>query len=585
MHDMEHQTPLLAAISSGSSDVVMSFLMWRGNNCSLKRSTPLAVKGSTSLGTLIANSSFCPLTWAVKCKDIDMVKLLLEFNDPSSGSGYKLNDALYISVDVCSLDDEEIIDCSMLEIIRVIVEAGGNPCIFDIYGLQATVRGSSPSCAISQAASQMNLACLTHLLDTHDCYLKRVRHQRQHDPKLQSQPESFFVTMETAENAERGTALREALSLSLSMACSCLFHDDFLSCTGHIKCCLLLYQKNAKLRLNDIQRLKESLCLHSCRGKLLIQDPFSLLFTDNSSWKAKTKHNHSFWKSMMMDLPWFDVRSFIRCSMFTSSSDMSSLASEQICEVKADVELVCNDGGLLLAHEMVLGQSHKLAAAIRFARLTKEPSHVTDDRNSSTNQLLKVNVDLSTTLCRRLLEHIYHGSLATGFSKGRLEFCSELLDLLLMGDEYMCISLVDECLRRLLASTDEYDSCFCSFCRTEFPADCSSSVSADQSFNPSHLVSSETVLVVLAALQHNFCFVKDDDFALNDSAENLVRALREMAFGIALCDFGSVVKSETFEAQFNHSIEESLFHQNSSPSGIFLYMLLQDLVDLWQEGL
>jgi hypothetical protein len=230
---------------------------------------------------------------------------------------------------------------------------------------------------------------------------------------------------------------------------------------------------------------------------------------------------------------------------------------------------------------MVLRQSHKFAAAIRFARLTTEQSRVSVDGDSPTNELLRVNVDLSSTLCRRLLEHLYHGSLAKGFSNDRFTFCNELLELLLVGDEYICLSLVHECLWRLLASADDYDRCLCGVCRTELSARCCSSVSAEQRLGPSHLVSAETVLDVLAAFQH-ISVVQDGNCVLNNSAGNLVSALREMAFCIALCEFGSVVKSEAFEAQFNHSIEE--YQQTSSAPGMFLYMLLQDLVDLWQES-
>jgi ankyrin repeat protein len=573
IQDIEHQTPLLAAISSGSFDVVMSFLMWRGNNCSLKRTTAHAGNGSTSLGTLIASSALCPLTWAVKCKDVDMVKLLLEFNDSSSGSGYKLNEALYSSVDGCSLEGEQVTGCSTFEIIRVLVEAGANPCVLDISGLH------SLSNAVALAASQLKLTCLAQLVDSYEHYLVRVRHQRRHDPKLQSQPESFFASMENAENAERGAALREALLLSLSMACSSLSHDRFPSCFAHIQCCLLLYQKNAKLRLNDLQGLKERQFSHSARGKLSIRYPLSQSY--NSSRKAENVQNHCSRNKMMMCLPWFDVRVFSRCAMLSLSSDISSLTSEQNSDVKADVELVCNDGGLYLAHEMVLRQSHKFAAAIRFARLRKEQSHVTVNGDSSTIDILSVNVDLSSILCRRLLEHLYHGSLSTGFSKGRFTFCNELLELMLVGDEYICLSLVHECLWRLLASADDCDRCLCVVCQTELAARHCSSVSSEQSLGPSHLVSAETVLDVLAAFQH-ISVVQDDNCVVNSSAGNLISALREMAFCIALCEFGSVVKSEAFEAQFNHSIEE--YQQTSTAPGMFLYMLLQDLVDLWQES-
>jgi ankyrin repeat protein len=71
IHDDLNQTPLLTAVRSESTDVVMSLLMWRGND-----------HVGRHAATELSNVDSCPLTCVASAGSIYMVLLLLDFMDP-----------------------------------------------------------------------------------------------------------------------------------------------------------------------------------------------------------------------------------------------------------------------------------------------------------------------------------------------------------------------------------------------------------------------------------------------------------------------------------------------------------------------
>jgi hypothetical protein len=88
IHDDLNQTPLLAAVRFESTDVVMSLLMWRGNDQVWK-----------DAATELSNVDSCPLTCAASAGSIDMVLLLLEFMDPvAHNASYTLDGSLHAAV-------------------------------------------------------------------------------------------------------------------------------------------------------------------------------------------------------------------------------------------------------------------------------------------------------------------------------------------------------------------------------------------------------------------------------------------------------------------------------------------------------
>ncbi|CAB9505150.1 expressed unknown protein [Seminavis robusta] len=162
MQDKQGQTPLLAAIASGSTDLVMTLLMWRGNHHHHHMGTKQRQKASTvqqqqqqQQQTTITGKDICPLVWAVTkapaIHSADMVRLLLEFHTPAflttssrspsssteENHGYDLTQALWQAVLRSSTHnqsskqqaaEEQLGEEELLEILHALVEAGANPC-------------------------------------------------------------------------------------------------------------------------------------------------------------------------------------------------------------------------------------------------------------------------------------------------------------------------------------------------------------------------------------------------------------------------------------------------------------------------
>jgi len=592
LRDVEGQTPLLAAVSSGSTDIVMSLLMWRGNNFASKKNgssssssqpydTNKYRRSAGLISTPTTNAAApCPLLWAVRSNNVGMVSLLLEFNDPSLGSGYDLNDALYFAV-----NSQDVFD----EIICVLVGNGANPCaIRDKSNKNGSVPLASlnsafaPRSAIAAAAFRHDQTRLTAQLDSQKEYLDRIRSTRRRDPKLQKQPESFFTNMESAEDAKRIEAMRDALVISLYhiwLGLSSEAVDRTLFTSSFTACALALYRRGARPTEADIDRLKTSLTesklvpfSSETNSFLPATSQYEAVYTRQiPSIKSESEKQYAlqYYSRMMLELPWCNLASRFECAWINSVAEDGNETSKRFPD--PDVILVCNDGEKFLVHGCVVSHaSDRLAAAIRFAAMSQDP---TEGSSTVTKGPLKMKIDMSAKFCRWMLEHMYHGSIASGLSVHPTECCRQLMELLLISEEYLCKSLVQECEMRLLSS-NYCDQCFCCYCGAKGGSvlangkpgkvECSFQVSG-----PS-LVGAEMALDVLAVAQHvsGSCSESDYTLRVTKSTESkqmyawssmkqincIVRdplvALREGAVRTILCNFEKVVKSSAFATYF-----------------------------------
>jgi hypothetical protein len=138
-----------------------------------------------------------------------------------------------------------------LEILRVLVDAGANPCA-------TTPRDTTGRSAVAFAAEQNDAGAVTALLQSYAAFLKRTRISRRRDPVLFEQPESFFAGIESREQAERTVSLRDALVTSL-------FGTTSPTKRGHT-CSLALYKSGARLGTVGLARLQTYLKRRTTRN-------------------------------------------------------------------------------------------------------------------------------------------------------------------------------------------------------------------------------------------------------------------------------------------------------------------------------
>ena len=646
LQDSEQQTPLLAAVASGSTDIVMSLLMWRGNNnhAYYKRTTQLSSLShgvtnhtsncnSSSGGRTDAAPPPCPLIWAIRAMNVDMVQLLLEFNDPLSGSGYNLNTALHVAVNnshhhkeessgSCSVSVDGCDDDGNIrsEIVRILVDAGANPCAVQQDETARHTTGRARSSVLAVAATHHDSACLVALLDSYRLYLDRIQSSRRRDPKLQKQPESFFAGMESVENAEMKSATREALVVALfhawktsSSSSTADAGSQSSSSSAYIACALALYRRGVRLLQPDMARLKTSLVENTLKSMDSISVPppscqYEACYPRivGSCRKEKDKETELHYLSrLMFDLPWFATycTNTRECAWSATQSVMENISRDDVSFSEPDIVLICQDGERFQAHSFVLSRSSdKLAAAIRFASMCREQSDGGEPRPAA---LTEIQVDLTATTCQRILEHMYHGSIGGGLSSDRHEACQELLELLLVAEEFLCRSLVQECEMRLLSSEQYSHGCFCCYCRAKAgqiktephmmkTVECFYRVSG-----PSWLVTPAEALDVLAVVQHVSEACCETDFSLRivssntESSmisplssnyrmkgiiQNSLDALREVALFSILSDFDAVARSSAFASHFEDMLENRT--SKVYAQDMLLRMSLQDLSEV-----
>jgi hypothetical protein len=593
MQDCEFQTPLLTAVSSGSTDIVMSLLMWRGNNFVPSVRPPAVSSLSHDKDNKLLVSPPCPLEWAVRAQNLEMVQLLLEFNDATSVNGYNLNDSLRVAVGLRTKKNAAVQDSDAIDIIRSLIQAGANPCKVPDYNISSSA--SLPSSVLTLAVQNHDSSCVAALLDSYTNYLDLIQKSRRKDPKLQKQPNSFFANMESVENKERRLAMRDALVVALFLGWNAprIGHDP----SSYIACALALYQRGAQLYPDDLDRLKSSFVA----GYLMPFSPtgtrfenstthyeaFSPRLVDDSEGKPESPY---FLSCLMRTLPWALPYTAMECAWFADAEACSNCAAFPA----PDVIIICKDGTSFMAHAFVLSHaSDKFAAAIRFARMSV--GYGEEDLPEGC-QTIQIRVDLTPRTCQWLLEHIYHGSITSGLSKRRAERCQQLLELLFIGQEFLCRSLIQECEMRLLSCEQSYHGCFCCHCRAKVtrrdPPEMESNVVeiCYRVAGPSWLVTPDTALDVFAAVEYVsesewendfFQIVSSDQIVSTKSpiigvSHPLLEALREAALTIVLCAFNAVGGGSSIWENVDGEFDTGT---DGNPQELLLHMCLHNLYD------
>lgn len=460
MQDSIGQTPLLTAVANGSSDCVMSLLMWRGNNHQNLIPKKMDVPN--------AGSSPCSLAWAVKAQDLDMVLLLLEFSD-SGGSGYDLTGALQVAVLMRQQNSNpNSSEEDLLTILRILVEAGANPCIFveepfpHWVAQHVCYSGLSGSgrCALVMSAEARDAETIDVLLKAYDFYLSRQRSKRRKDPVLAQQPESFFAGIEAKERSERKVALR--VSLVTSLVAFLPGHFLLEQRSDATSSLLALYQGGAKLGLIGLRLLQACLKENSLRfledGALVDSAPMTLRYRATYSHPLGHEvgsNDMQFWSRMLLKKPW--VLEFERNSGCAWIRSMEEVEKDRPCNSSTDFIITSEDGQRFETHSRIICEkSEKLAAAFRFSKMSSLKEEL---------GLVETSVSLGGEYLSFLLYHMYHGSLPTTAATESALLSSEtLLELLLIGEEFMCPTLIQECELRLILGPCVSRQCFCPSC-------------------------------------------------------------------------------------------------------------------------
>jgi ankyrin repeat protein len=577
LQDVDLQTPLLTAIAAASNDIVMSLLMWRGNNLVYKQ------VGRAVMPNSIQSSVSCPLTWAVRTGNVDMVLLLLEFDNPATQSVYDLYSALHAATDsLCDgLSDDSETE-SMLEIIRILVQGGANPCLVRAESTCASI-GLFHTSAVSSAAERHHEECLTALVDAYTIYLHRKQSDRRLDPRLQNQPESFFAGIECTERLERDTAHRDALVTALYHSWLADSRNDLTRSEQLTACCLALYKRGITLAPSDLARFKMSTAKKRLQSQTpeYANPPLPAIVYETTFQRVlpadapKSKDTFSSWSRVMMTLPWFKKGSFVCRWLLDAQKEQSK--NEIFDLPQADVILVSNDGNRFPVHSLVMSQSGKLSAAIRFAIATR--SQNAGERGE--DPPIEITVELASGACRWLLEHLYHGSIVNDLGDDHL-CCRDLLDLMVIGEEFLCQTLVQECEMRLLASENAFDRCLCSYCGAipgrRIARDGTLEYTV-QVTGPTYLITEKTSIDVLAVLQHlseEACSAGNYSLSVQGRSAIPLQTLHDLVLSTVLRDFGSVVQSDSFINQFDDPSEalSSKFH------GMLFRTVVGDLVYL-----
>ena len=483
IQDNRNQTPLMAAVRAESTDVVMSLLMWRGND---------QIRKQTGADSSDYNEE-CLLAGAASVGSIDMVLLLLEFMDPiAKETTYDLDRALNVAVR--STAD------TRLQIMRVLVEAGAR------ISSSATHEQENASTAVSIACTNGDVEGLTVMLDSLQSHMTAKRTARRKDPKLRRQPESYFEAIEAKENVELKFALANALLQALFLS-----YMDGDSTSSRLAASMCLFRRGVQLKGADFSILKASI-----ESKRLLSSAEACV-EYGGHWYAATYHHfmpadikHSkglgaydrsalqFWSHQLCSQEWMETAADVHCSwMLVRSGVEDDSVKLNKKHLSNQVVLVTETQDFLVDTEIVSRKSAKLAAAIRF-----------ESMNQTSRGPARIRLGISAHMCRWLLQHIYHGSIVSDWHPDPLECASDLMECAMIAEEFLCPSLLQECEMRLLSANPF--QCYCwSCCLTvrstktaavgDEPIACTQCLYRVQ--GPSQLLTAECVLDALAVSQ------------------------------------------------------------------------------------
>jgi ankyrin repeat protein len=536
--------PLLSAIETSNTELVLHLLSWRGN-----------IRGSQSL------SKQC-LIVAVATKSFEMVSLLIECLD-STACSYDF------SVGLCetltSFDDSST---EGMDIVRLLIDAGANPfdsctrMMMESDGERTHICSNPLSIAVYKG--QVNFVVC--MLDSFFTVQKRNQKERRMDRILQRRPESYFCVKEKIESDHCQQSGQEALVTALLLC-----HESDLSTesnnllsTRRLGCCLAILRRGVYMTESSLAQLLKGI-------KSSYESHLEMMLIDNLRFKASYTHQvlqsknlskrrkrdpygRSYaddWNKILLSMDWMWANvtdGEITCTWIQSQRKMIPSVP---CQKHDECYLVLGEKRLL-AHKSILeSKSSKLEAAIRFAEMNEEEKNV---------ERTEILLDVSFDSMKLFVQHCYHGSIIFGLSPNQAVCCQQLLELYALGQEYLCPSLSLECEMRLLAS-DPY-RCVCPQCCDKIEVDEEGLtpliVCHYCTKGPSKLMTAENLLGIIAELEE--LNQLENCYHINVNAMDVYCRPLETIWSIAwmstILNFADVLKSDSYLSVFHSTMRE-----------------------------
>lgn len=489
IEDIKHETPLLCAVSNNSCDVVLSLLMWRRNHDHQRQKQAHTQKQVSQVNK--AQNTTCPLVWAAKSGNLEMIDLLIQFGD-QSGILYQVTEALL------TLLLSDIPADIKLKGSDSLILAGGNP--FQEIAYPGLIDGEKET-SINVATKTVSVEIVRSIISTASRLVNERQLVRRRDPILQQQPEAFFRTLESKENSEANRAIRNALMETLCRAYS---NQRLLD----ISKAIVLYEQIKKVEEEYIIQLQASLrtgtvssVVHQPKNWCFLatyRHATSAVIYEGSkpSWLDCDRSVFAENSLRLLKILW--VQNEVRkaecfCPWVSRNAKKSDTPPDLLA--KDMLTLIANDGSRFLVHApTVSNKSGKLASALRFAQMKCD--------EDSFGEVINLEVAIAPGFCKLMIQHMYHGSISFGWPNlNDNEMCRYLLELMLIAEEFLVPSLVQEIEMRLLSSKPL--RCFCWDCCQALrvtssndgqkEAQCLFSIN-----NNSRLVNRETVMDVLS---------------------------------------------------------------------------------------
>lgn len=446
--DKDDKTPLLTAISRGSSDAVIHLLMWRGNH---RESKALRVESSDKM--------YCPLTFAAWSGSIDMISTLLEYGNPSINKvdhEYNIQQALHQTM-------FSFLPSKYRQVICILVKAGANP--YNFSSPKPLAHPLNHEIIVNQSPL---LAAIQHgkydfidiLLDEYFTNLETIRRTRRQDSALFKQPANYFTLLESKENDILNDSLQDGLVKSLLLAWRCMKQEPCNEISPkawyHLQSSLSIVRRShsvsissiVRLYLDEVGRMPSFTSTfsyeHPCIDHTTLQSIKSVSLYDRSGAKG--------WSMVLYENEWFR-----EMSNNTYCAWLKLYQQEENCNRIGEwdrFKIVCNNEVTLTAHRSIVSQkSEKIKAAIHFSETISAESQTT------------IRLDKSSNILTLFLSHCYHGSIFCGLSTD-FDICTkQLLELYVLAEEYMCPTLVRECEFRLMSECPY--KCYCWYCCSE----------------------------------------------------------------------------------------------------------------------
>jgi hypothetical protein len=171
----------------------------------------------------------------------------------------------------------------------------------------------------------------------------------------------------------------------------------------------------------------------------------TILLTASNNYDTLSRY--SFWTKLMLHFSWMLHENDVSCTwILNQRDDLDIIIASEGLET---IVLVAENVRFLAHTWLVSKKSAKLEAAIRFAKRSR----------AETTSQVEIQLDISAKQCKWLLQHIYCGSIVSGWSA---TFWEELIDLALIAQEYLCPSLLQECEIRIVCGLIK--QCLCWSC-------------------------------------------------------------------------------------------------------------------------